>query len=210
MTDIQDARRDTKARSNKRAERLSPDGKWRSFPKVPNLLQYVSTGLYYARIRVGGKLIRRSLKAETFEEAKLALHDFLAKHHEPKPERGTVGQTLKMYLRQVNTAPDLAPQTKRYRHYCVQAPLASWPGLRKLKADQVTVADCQEWAGRFSAAKDEQYFNNTLAVLRTLLEIAGIPHDQAPARKVKRRAVKPTELRVPGPDQFNRILEPGA
>src|ERR1051325_5668736 len=45
-------------------ERPSPDGKWRSFPKVPNLLQYVSTRVYFARIKVQGKLIRRSLKAD--------------------------------------------------------------------------------------------------------------------------------------------------
>lgn len=180
MTDIRDARRDTKARGNKGAERLSPDGKWRSFSKVPNLLQYVSTGLYFARTRINGKLIRRSLKAETFEEAKLALQD-VARHPELEPERGTVGEGLKAYLRQVNTAHDLSPQTKRCRRYCLKALLANWPGLRKLKADRVRAADCQEWAGRFSAAKDEQCFNHTLAVLRTLLELGGIPHDQNPA-----------------------------
>ena len=40
--------------------RLSKDGQWRSFPKVPNLIQYVPNGNYYARIKVGGKVIRRS------------------------------------------------------------------------------------------------------------------------------------------------------
>jgi len=39
-------------------ERLSPDGKWKSFPKVPHLLQYTSTGVYFARVKVNGKLIR--------------------------------------------------------------------------------------------------------------------------------------------------------
>jgi len=73
MTTTLDAKRDTKPKSN-RAEHLSPDGKWRSFPKVPNLLQYVSTRLYFARLKVNGKLIRRGLKANTFEEAKVALH----------------------------------------------------------------------------------------------------------------------------------------
>ena len=31
------------------------------------------------RLKVNGKLIRRSLKANTFEEAKLALHDFVTR-----------------------------------------------------------------------------------------------------------------------------------
>lgn len=41
--------------------RLSKDGRWRSFPKVPNLIQYVPNGAYYARVRSGGKLVRRAL-----------------------------------------------------------------------------------------------------------------------------------------------------
>jgi len=198
---------DTKAdiRKHKRSERISPDGKWRSFPKVPCLLQYVSTGVYYARIRVSGKLIRQSLKADTFEEAKLALHDFAAKHKEPEPERSTIGAALRSYLRQINTAHDLSEQTKRYRRYCVRALLKSWPGLRKVKVDKVTVADCQEWAHRFSKLKDEQYFNNTLSVLRSLLELGGIADN--PAKKVKRLGIKPTELHLPEPNQFARILE---
>ena len=31
---------------SKRDERLSPEGKWRSFPKVQHLLQYVQTGTF--------------------------------------------------------------------------------------------------------------------------------------------------------------------
>jgi hypothetical protein len=34
----------------KREELLSSDGQWRSFPKGPHLLQYVSNGNYYGRI----------------------------------------------------------------------------------------------------------------------------------------------------------------
>src|ERR1044071_5995894 len=121
---------DTKPARNKRTERLSSDGKWRSFPKVPNLLQYVSTGRYFARLKVQGNLIRRSLKANTFEEAKLALHDFISAHHEPPPLTDSFGAALKTYLREINTAHDVSPGTKRYRRYCVRALLKSWPGLR--------------------------------------------------------------------------------
>jgi hypothetical protein len=44
-----------------RSQHLSNDGKWRYFPKVPNLLQYVSTGTYFARVKIKGKTIRQSL-----------------------------------------------------------------------------------------------------------------------------------------------------
>jgi hypothetical protein len=57
-------------------ENLSNDGKWRSFPKVPHLLQYVSNGNYYGRIKIGGKLIRESLKTTVWTTARLRLTDF--------------------------------------------------------------------------------------------------------------------------------------
>jgi integrase len=198
---------DTKLKRNPRGERLSPDGKWRSFPKVPNLLQYVSTGLYFARMKVQGKPIRRSLKAATFEEAKLALHDFIKKHHEPETGLGTFGQALKKYLRALNLTHDLSEQSKRYRRYCVKALLASWPGLRFVQVRKITEQQCREWASRFSAEKDEQYFNNTLSVLRGIIECGGISKDGNPARKIKRLGVKQTELHLPEPEQFNKILE---
>jgi len=46
----------------KRVANLSKDGKWRSFPKVPNLLQYISSGVFFARIKINGKLIRQSCR----------------------------------------------------------------------------------------------------------------------------------------------------
>ena len=223
MTTTPDTNRDTKSPKTKRNEHLSPDGKWRSFPKVPNLLQYVSTGKYFARVKVEGKLIRRSIEANTFEEAKLALGDFRKDHSEPETKAGTFGAALKSYLRSSNTDHLLSEQTKRYRRYCIKALLASWPGLRKTPLAKLRLqrtADgteahvkdpafqlCQEWAQGFSAAKDEQYYNNTLTTLRTILEIGGIARDRNPARKVKRVGVKPAELHLPEPEQFTKILE---
>jgi hypothetical protein len=52
---------ETEAGPRTREENLSKDGKWRSFPKVPHLLQYITNGNYYGRIKVGGKLIREDL-----------------------------------------------------------------------------------------------------------------------------------------------------
>jgi hypothetical protein len=48
-------------RTKRTADRLSKDGKWRSFARVPHLLQYVSSGAYFARIKVRGKIIHGSL-----------------------------------------------------------------------------------------------------------------------------------------------------
>jgi len=76
-------------RKAKRDPHLSKDGKWRSFPKVPNLLQYVIAGTYYARCKVDGKPVRESLGTDVFTVAKLRLPDKLEELRKPKMEVGT-------------------------------------------------------------------------------------------------------------------------
>jgi hypothetical protein len=46
-------------------------------PRVPHLLQYVSSGMYYARVVSGGKLFRVSPNTRAFTPAKPRLADFL-------------------------------------------------------------------------------------------------------------------------------------
>jgi hypothetical protein len=70
--------------SRKREEHFSKDGKWRSFPQVPHLLQYASSANYYGRIKVGGKLIRESLGTGVWTTARLRLVDFIKKHNESR------------------------------------------------------------------------------------------------------------------------------
>jgi hypothetical protein len=59
---------DVQTNGRKREEHLSSDGQRRSFPKVPHLLQYVSNGNYFGRIKVGGKVIRESLKTTVWRQ----------------------------------------------------------------------------------------------------------------------------------------------
>lgn len=53
-----------------REAHLSLNGKWRSFPKVPNLVQYVVTGAYFGRVKVNGKTFRESCRV-TFKIGKV-------------------------------------------------------------------------------------------------------------------------------------------
>ena len=41
--------------------------------QLANLIRYVPSGIYYARLRVAGKLIRKSLKTDVLSVAKLRL-----------------------------------------------------------------------------------------------------------------------------------------
>ena len=84
----------------KRDPHLSKDGKWRSFPKVPNLLQYVIAGTYYARCKVSGKPVRASLETDVFSVAKLRLPDKLKELRKPKAEVGTFADGRLQFERQ--------------------------------------------------------------------------------------------------------------
>jgi hypothetical protein len=61
----------------KRNDNLSTDGKWRSFPKVPNLLQYVVAGTYYARHELNGKPVHAPFETDIATTVKLRLPDKL-------------------------------------------------------------------------------------------------------------------------------------
>lgn len=113
---------------NKRNDNLSTDGKWRSFPKVPNLLQYVVAGTYYARCKVDGKPVRASLETDVFTIAKLRLPDKLKALRKPKAHIGSFAdgrikyetETNNGYTSRKNRLVKLAPLSVAYRLRCLE------------------------------------------------------------------------------------------
>lgn len=62
------------------------DSRWLKTP-VANLVRHVQSGNYYARIRVRGKLIWKSLKTGRISVAKLRLGGF---HHQERQRAGAL------------------------------------------------------------------------------------------------------------------------
>jgi integrase len=194
-------------------DHLSKNGKWRSFPRVPNLLQYVGTGQYFARVKVKGKLIRRKLDTDVFTTAKEKLRDFISDERESATaEQYTFKECRLRYEAQIDTDPTLKPVSKRYRKFCAAALLKSWPKIDDERADKITEDDCLGWAARFVAGQwrdngkpvDEQFFNNTLGTLRAILELAKLKRN--PARAVKRLGVQSKELKLPEASRFAELV----
>jgi hypothetical protein len=46
----------------------SKDGRWRTFYKVPGLMQFIPAGTFYARTKVEGKSVRTSLETEELRQ----------------------------------------------------------------------------------------------------------------------------------------------
>jgi hypothetical protein len=95
------------------------DGLWRSFPKVPHLLQYVSNGNYYGRIKVAGKTIRESLKTKVWSTAKLRLTDFLKNQQSrDRVEPPKFSAAVELFKQQLASDTSLKPQSRKYHLWC--------------------------------------------------------------------------------------------
>lgn len=132
---------DSPSNDRKREEHLSKDGKWRSFPRVPHLLQYVSNGNYYGRIKLNGKLIRESLETTVWTTAKLKLADFLKGRMEGRNQTTPpfFREAVELFKRGLESDTSIKPQSKKYRLWCLQRIERSWPELWKLRLDGITV-----------------------------------------------------------------------
>jgi Site-specific recombinase XerD len=206
---------ETKLTSRKREEHLSPDGKWRSFPRVPHLLQYVPSSVYYGRIKVRGKIIRDSLNTDVWTTAKLRLIDFLKKHKEARHSLDTplfseAAEALKSSLK---TDTRLKPRSVQYRLDCITKMERTWPEVWKLRIGDIKAKDCQVWASKLQGRIAPQYFNNMVGTLRMIIAAGIAAHREETgdtienvAMEVKRVRIRPKDLTLPEPDHFRLLV----
>ncbi len=182
---------------------------------VSNLVRYVPSGIYFARAKVRGKLIRRSLKTNVLSVAKLRLADLLKEEHQSAESskasslcKMTFGDALAIYRQRVKDNPDLKERAKEYRMETVVALLRSWPGLETLDLKKMAKAECLNWRARFAKCYGATRVNGTISTLRQVVDIAvesGARYDN-PARAIKLAKVKAKELRLPEAHQFNDFV----
>lgn len=205
---------DTQANTRKRDEHLSSDGNWRSFPKVPHLLQYVPNGNYYGRIKLGGKVIRESLKTDVWTTAKLRLTDFLKEHRENRNrvDYPKFSQAVERFKQELERDTSIKPRSKEYRLLCLKKVETTWPDIGSLRLDEIKSKDCKEWAAKLSGISSH-YFNNTIATLRLVIEAGITLHREQggegldnPAEDLKRVRVTQKDLQLPEPAQFKDLV----
>jgi integrase len=181
-----------------------------------NLIRYVPSGTLYARIRIQGKLIRKSLETDLISVAKLRLGD-LEKAERQAVEskvsvadgRMTGGQAMDILKERVGGDASLKPRTKVYYQQRIAALTKSWPGFRDLELRRITKSDCLNWAAQVGAKSSPTAFNHTISILRKIIEIGvegGARYDN-PARFIKRASERPKKLELPDFAQFRKFVE---
>ncbi|MGB8369144.1 MAG: tyrosine-type recombinase/integrase [Limisphaerales bacterium] len=219
----------------KRTPRSTKKSIW--WKRGEHLVQHTPTGTFYCRLKFKGKTIRASLNTDVFTTARLRLPDKLKVLRKPKAETGTFGdgrlkyeaETRNGYTSKKNRFVKLAPLSIAYRLRCLEClrrslvetlihPGKTWKSLSEqtrhdafakldaMNARAFTQEHCGAWQSRFSDYAPS-VFNNTVNTFRRVLELAGLPHDDNPAFKIGRRDILEKPIRLPRPEQFDRILE---
>jgi hypothetical protein len=164
------------------AQQKSSDAELESdWQKTPfaNLLRYKPSGTYFARLRVKGKLIRRSLKTKTLSVAKLRLADL--ENAERKKTKGSVAvlqgkmtfeDALAAYKQQRKNDPNLKPGTIDYDDYRIKALLESWPDLENRDVSKISDSECRSWSEKNAKKSSSSSHNHTVGILRRIFKIA--------------------------------------
>jgi integrase len=198
---------------NSRKTALKPV--WQKTPYA-NLIRYNPSGTYFARLRVRGKLIRRSLKTTKITVAKLRLADF-EKEERQKAESheamtgGTMsfGDAVKIYRERLTGDGSLKPRSKSYREERLAALQKSWTNLERTDVRKISKHNCLTWAANYAQKAAPSNFNNTVGTLRLILDIAveaGARYDN-PARFIKRVRIRQKQLHLPSHDDFLKLVE---
>lgn len=192
------------------------DSRWQKTP-VANLVRHVQSGNYYARIRVRGKLIWKSLKTDRISVAKLRLGDF----HKQERQRAAVSiavirgkmtfaDAVAAYKEQRKNDPNLKAGTVEYDDYRIKAMLRSWPELKKMDISKITDLDCKNWSEKNAKQVSSSSHNHTVGILRRIFKIAidaGARYDNPAlaAKWVKEHTTK--QIKLPESDQFELLVK---
>lgn len=190
------------------------DPDWQKTP-YSNLVRYVPSGTYFSRIRVKGKLIRRSLKTTAMTVAKLRLGDMEREERQRAESQTAVangtmsfGDALAIYKQRLQGNVAIKPRTRDYRLERIAALLKSWPTLEKTDVRRISKTACLDWAAGYSQKVSSTNFNNTVGTLKLILDIAvesGARYDN-PACHMKRVPVRFKKPALPSQSEFERML----
>jgi integrase len=182
--------------------------------RLQNLVRHKS-GRYYARAFAGGKELWKSLKTSHFSVAQARLAEFL-KEHRQRVSNGNGEVSAKMtfreaaviHLRNLNDNLRIKPRTRHYWQQRLAALMKSWRRLNETEVRKITPTDCKKWATAYAKTASPTNYNNTVALLRHILNVAieaGVIYAN-PATALKRTAIRAKEVALPSTEKFNALI----
>ena len=102
----------------------------------------------------------------------------------------------------------IKPRTRTYYNERIDAMLKNWPDLRQCDMRKLKPDDCERWAAKYVKESSPTNFNNTIGVLRTILQIGverGIRYAN-PAAGLKRARLRKRDFKLPSQNQFHALV----
>ena len=179
-------------------------------------MRYRPKGTYFARFKINGRPLWRSLETTVFSVAKQRLPGTI-REHRAKLESATavaigkmtVGDAVQVYLEKVRASVSLKPRSKDYREMMIDFIKRSWPTLFATDVRKVSERDCQEWLGCFQRQYAPSVVNNGIGTLRAVFAEAvnsGARFGN-PAANLSRVRVRAKRLELPSREEFLRFVE---
>jgi integrase len=182
--------------------------------RLQNLVRHKS-GRYYARAFASGKEVWKSLKTSHFSVAQARLAEFLKEHRQrisnangEVSAKMTFRDAVDIQLRNLTENLTIKPRTRHYWRQRLAALIKSWPGLNETEVRKIAPADCKKWASAYAEKASPTNYNNTIALLRHVLNVAtevGVIYAN-PAAPLKRAALRAKEIALPSTDKFNALI----
>lgn len=183
---------------------------------VQNLIRYRPSGTYFARFKVGGKLIRQTLDTAVFSVARQRLPDKMRDYrsHDESVKafvngKMTVGDAVEVYLGKVTASVSLKPRSKDYRAMMIDFIARSWPALLETDVRKVSERDCENWLVRYQQQYAPTVVNNSIGTLRAVFDeaIGTGARFNNPAAGLSRVKVRQKRLELPSREEFLRFVE---
>jgi integrase len=177
------------------------------------MVRYAPSGTYYMRARVGGKIIRRSLKTKVESIAVRLLSRMLKeerdRHGRNKSGKQSVGDAASLYLAAVAAKPDIKPRSVDYRRETWEMLKRTWPGLDVAIASDVSREDCEAWAARARQKYSPTRFNGCLETLRGAFAQAVKSGSciENPASHIPRSKIPLLAPKMPSNKEFEEMLK---
>jgi hypothetical protein len=96
--------------------------------------------------------------------------------------------------------------SKTWKELSEQARVKGFAELDGMSASDFTKERCETWQAQYSNQYSPSVFNNTVNTFRRVLELAGLSRDGNPAYKIGRMDILEKPIRLPSPEQFDRII----
>ncbi len=185
----------------------TPQSKIGVFQKVGECLyRYSSNGVYYGRIRVDGKEIKRSLETTDRQIANRELRQFKEKQRQIDRSKGKV-TLAELCDRCLATVQHQKPKTIERKTLIVRRIKSDWPTGSHTQVAKINPTDIKLWLALYKFGPVSR--NHHLDLLKQILQSAvddGIIVG-SPASKIKRVNISKPIRRTPAFDEFNAILE---